>query len=176
MYQYLQSFPTIITRNVNVPAPKALSSGSAIDRWSQLKPSIYNILHWVAWMMGQTNHQPIVWCSKYYICILFIGWGHSKLFVFSFVNIYKKIKKYIEIVFAKKFWRNHENWIILGTSDTWLTSHLSQQTSVSYCRLSDFSICYNSESSTKHYNILVGVSRNCSSKISTIIRSFAKGQ
>ena len=28
--------------------------------------------------------------------------------------------------------------IILGTSDPWSTSHLFQQTSVLYCRLSDF--------------------------------------
>ena len=36
------------------------------------------------------------------------------------------------------------------------------------------SICYTSESSTKHYTVIyVGVSRNCSSKISTFLRSFA---
>ena len=29
-------------------------------------PSIYNILHWFAWTMVQTNRQPSVWCSKYY--------------------------------------------------------------------------------------------------------------
>ena len=28
--------------------------------------SIYNILRWVAWTIGQTNRRPSVWCSKYY--------------------------------------------------------------------------------------------------------------
>ena len=41
----------------------------------------------------------------------------------------KFIKKKIETVFAKNFARNYEKKKILGTSDTWSTSHLSQQTS-----------------------------------------------
>ena len=48
------------------------------------------------------------------------------------------MKKYIETIFAKNFARTYEKKIILGTSDAWSTSHLSQQTSVLYCRLSDF--------------------------------------
>ena len=32
-------------------------------------------------------------------------------------------------MFVKNFARNYENKIILGTSDTWWMSHLSQQTS-----------------------------------------------
>jgi hypothetical protein len=39
-----------------------------------------------------------------------------------------KIKK-IEIIFATNFARNYEKRMILGTSDAWSTSHLSQQTS-----------------------------------------------
>ena len=33
-------------------------------------PSIYNIICWVAWRMGQTNRRPGVWCSKYYLCFM----------------------------------------------------------------------------------------------------------
>ena len=41
--------------------------------------------------------------------------------------------------FAKNFARNYKKKIIiLGTSDAWLTIHLSQRTIVLYCRLSDF--------------------------------------
>ena len=35
--------------------------------------------------------------------------------------------------------RNYEK-MILGTSDLWSTSRLSQQTSALYCKLSDFNI------------------------------------
>ena len=35
-------------------------------------PSIYNILLWVAWTMGQTNRQPRVGCSKYYFLLYFL--------------------------------------------------------------------------------------------------------
>ena len=34
-------------------------------------PSIYNILSWVAWTMGQTNRPPRVWCCKYYFLYTF---------------------------------------------------------------------------------------------------------
>ena len=33
--------------------------------------------------------------------------------------------------------RNYKK-VMFGTSDVWMTSNLSQQTSLSYCRLSDF--------------------------------------
>ena len=43
------------------------------------------------------------------------------------------------MIFEKIFARNYEKIIILGTSDAWMTSHLSvnQLTSLLYCRLSD---------------------------------------
>ena len=44
------------------------------------------------------------------------------------------------MIFVKNFKRNCEKRIILGTSDAWSTSHLSQRTSVLYCRLSDFNL------------------------------------
>ena len=50
-----------------------------------INPSIYNILRWVAWTMGQTNCRPRVCCSKYFFT-LFIDLGHSKLFIFIFCN------------------------------------------------------------------------------------------
>ena len=39
-------------------------------------PSIYNIIRWVAWTMGQTNRRPSIWCSKYF----FFSWFFSKFF------------------------------------------------------------------------------------------------
>ena len=41
------------------------------------------------------------------------------------------------MIFAKNFARNYQKKI-LGTSGGWSMSHLSQPTSVLYCRLSDF--------------------------------------
>ena len=32
-----------------------------------LNPTIFNIIRWVAWLMGRSSHWPSVWCSKYYI-------------------------------------------------------------------------------------------------------------
>ena len=29
-------------------------------------PTVVNEIHWLAGSMGQTNHQPSVWCSKHY--------------------------------------------------------------------------------------------------------------
>ena len=36
-----------------------------------LNPSIYNLIRWVAWPMGQTNRRPSVWCSKCYFFLYF---------------------------------------------------------------------------------------------------------
>ena len=77
-------------------------------------PSIYNILRWVAWTMGQTNRQPRVWCSKYYFFILFIDLGRSKLFIFIFVNLWKiliKLKRFLQGIWQEIMKK------ILGTSD-----------------------------------------------------------
>ena len=37
-----------------------------LDMTQTWNPSIYNIIRWVAWTLGQTNRQPSIWCSKYY--------------------------------------------------------------------------------------------------------------
>ena len=65
----------------------------------------------------------------------FINLGHSKLFFFIFV---------IETIFAKNFARNHENKIILGTSDAWSMSRSSINPVNHielYWRLSDLKSC-----------------------------------
>ena len=64
------------------------SIGGSFDH--SRNPSIYNIIHWVAWTMGQTNRRPRERCSNYYSFILFIDLGHSKLFIFIFVILLKK--------------------------------------------------------------------------------------
>ena len=63
-----------------------------------------------------------------------------KTFRFYFC-IYKKDEKYIETNFAKSFARNHEKEI-LGTSDAWSSSHLSQQTSKPAYHTVDYQIQY----------------------------------
>ena len=59
-----------------------------------------------------------------------LGLRALKTLYFDFCKVIKKI---IERIIAKNFARNDEK-MILGTSDVWSTSHLSQQTSETvYC-------------------------------------------
>ena len=81
----------------------------AIPFWN---PSIYNILHWVAWTMGQTNGRPRVWRSKYYFFYTFYRLLALKTLYFYFCNFSKKIIKWIERIFAKYFARNYDKEII----------------------------------------------------------------
>ena len=71
--------------------------------------------HRVAGTMGQMNHRPSVWCSKYYFFRLFIDLGHLKLFTFIFV-FFKKNKqidwKYFCKEFCKKSWKENNTWNI----------------------------------------------------------------
>ena len=54
-----------------------------------------------------------------------LGLRALKTLIFIFV----KFKKKIERIFAKNFARNYKKKIILGTSDAWSMSHLSQRPS-----------------------------------------------
>ena len=53
-------------------------------------PSIYNILRWVAWTMGQTNCRPRVWTSKYFFFIISYRLRALKTLYFHFCNFLKK--------------------------------------------------------------------------------------
>ena len=82
------------------------------------------------------TRQPNVWCS---IILFIISYRLRALKTLYFHLCKFKENKKINLnnfckEFCKKLWKK----IILGTSDTCSTSHLSQQTSVLYCRLSDF--------------------------------------
>ena len=59
-------------------------------RYSIRNQSIYNILRWVAWTMGQTNRRPRVWCSKYYFSYIFYRLRALKTLYFYFCNFMKK--------------------------------------------------------------------------------------
>ena len=97
-------------------------------------PTIYNIIRWFDGLPGQMTHRPSVWCSKQYFFSWFLlDLGQSKLFIFYFCKFMKNRKmnwNHVCKEFCKKMWKK--------ISETWSTSHLSQQTSVWYCRLSDF--------------------------------------
>ena len=86
-------------------------------------PTIYNIISWFAGPMGQPTRQPGIWHSKYFSVITSYG---LKTLYFHFCSIIKKIEKKNERVVAKNFARLYEKKI-LGTSDAWLTSHLSHR-------------------------------------------------
>ena len=105
-------------------------------------PSIYNILHWFAWTMVQRIVNQGSDVPRIIFFHHFLDLGHSKLFIFIFV-IFRKLREKTKRILAKNFARNDEKKIILGTSDTWSAIRLepsSKQTSVIYCRLTDFMI------------------------------------
>ena len=56
-------------------------------------PSIYNIIRWVAWTMGQTNRRPSVWCSKYNFFHDFLQNSLQKSFQFIFSFFFIKLHK-----------------------------------------------------------------------------------
>ena len=84
----------------------------------------------VAGPMGQMNHWPIVWCSKYYFFSQFLAKILCKNPFIFFCNFTKiKIKPLFYFQSIK---------MILGPSDAWSMRRLTQQPSVLYWRLSDF--------------------------------------
>ena len=88
-------------------------------------PTIYNMICWFAGSLGQMTRQPSVPCIIFFF--------HEKLqkslqkpFQFIFLSIYKIIKMKIKSFECPKSMRNYKKKI-LGRSDTWSTSRLSQR-------------------------------------------------
>ena len=82
-----------------------------------LNPTIFNIIHWVAGLLGQMTHWPSIWCSKHYI--FFYNWN----------DFCKE--------FCKKLWKKNNTWNIRCMIDETIVPS-TQRPSVSYWRLSDF--------------------------------------
>ena len=87
--EQIHKMTTIFPQKDNLfqPRPFWVKVGVILWIWSALQNghikkylSIYNILQWVAWMMGQTNRQP----SKYY----FFSWFLAKFFA-KFLSMYR---------------------------------------------------------------------------------------
>ena len=96
--------------------------------------SIYNILRWVAWTMGQTNHRPRVWCSKYYFFFNSYRLRALKTLYFYFCKSMKEIEKKLN-----QFLQRILKGILKNNNNTWnIRSFVAEsKNSVSYCRLSD---------------------------------------
>ena len=81
----------------------------------------YTLVCWDKWLVDQASEVP---------SIIFFIISHRlralKTLCFYFCKFVKNTKKYFEFIFARKSWKRK---IILGTSDTWSESHLSQQPS-----------------------------------------------
>ena len=93
-------------------------------------PTIYNLIHWFPWSMGQTTRCPSFRRSKYFLFIISYRSRALKTLYFHFYNSIRKISKWMERVFAKNSGRFYEKkQIILGTSNTCLTSCLSHRPS-----------------------------------------------
>ena len=71
-------------------------------------PSIYNIIYWVAWTIGQRNCRPSIWCSKYYFFFMIsckiLYKNPFNLFSYLFHKI-TKIKSFECPKFYKKFFK-----------------------------------------------------------------------
>ena len=106
-----------------------------------LNPSIYNIIRWVAWTMGQTNCRPSVWCSKYYFFSWFLAKFFAKILSIYFLIFFYKITKIkiksFECPKSIESLKNNNTWNIrLLVDDSFVPS--SKQPRVIYCRLTDF--------------------------------------
>ena len=85
-------------------------------------------------MLGRSSHQPSIWWSKYYFDRLktvgcWLGLKAFKTIYFHFCKVIKKMKRYIEKIFAKNFVKDYEKkytWI----SDAWSMRRLSHRPSV----------------------------------------------
>ena len=98
---------------------------------SHRNPSIYNILQWVGWMMGQMNCRPRLWYSKYYFifmisCKILCKNPFNLFSYFCFIKKITKIK--IKSFECPKSIKKYKK-IILGTSDSWSTIRLSHRPS-----------------------------------------------
>ena len=100
-----------------------------LSKYKFINPSIYNILRWVAWTIGQTNRRTRVWCSKYHFFNTFYRLRALKTLYFYFCNFIKKNKKINWKDFCKEFCKKSWKKIILGTSDAWSTIRLSHHPS-----------------------------------------------
>ena len=99
-------------------------------------PTIFDIVRWFAGSMGHTTHRPSVSCSKFFFFIIYYRlWALKTLYTY----FYKVIKK-IERIFAKNFARDYKKKIILGSSEAWLMSRLSQQPSILFWKM--FNFCF----------------------------------
>ena len=113
------------------------SSFQLLITWN---PSIYNIIRWVAWTMGQTNRRQSVWCSKYYFFFMIsckiLCKNPFNFFSYFFFKIKKiKIKSFDCPKSIKSIKRNNTWNIRLLVDNSFVPS--SKQPSVIYCRLTD---------------------------------------
>ena len=104
--------------------------------------SIYNIIRWYGSMTGQKTRWPSVWCSKHYFFIISYRLRADKTIYFCFLNLQKN-KKINWKGFCKKFckilWKKNNTWNTRPlVNESFIT--LAQQTSVLYCRLTDFKV------------------------------------
>ena len=119
-------------------------------------PSIYNIICWFAGPMGQTTRRPCFWCSKYFFFIesckilcktlsIYISYKITKIRIKSF-ECPKSIRK-----FEKK---------VLGTSDTWSMSRLSDRSSKPAYYIVDCRISERCNALRRHIDFFVFIYKN----------------
>ena len=108
--------------------------------WLCKNPSIYNILHWVAWTIGQTNCRPRVWCSFFHT---FYRFKALKTLYFYFCNSIKKwenkFKGFLQRI-LQDIMKKDNAWNIMRlVNDSFVQS--SKQPSILFCRLTEFKVC-----------------------------------
>ena len=102
--------------------------------------SIYNIILWVAWTMGQMNCPPSVWYSKYYFFFHdLLQNSLQKSFQFIFLFFYEITKIKIKSFYCPKSIesiKRDNNWNIRLLVDDYSVP-LSKEPSIIYFRLTD---------------------------------------
>ena len=99
-------------------------------------PTISNMIRWFAGTNDSSTKRLMFQVLSFFSQFLakfFAKIVSIYLFIFFFQKFTKIRIKSFECLKSIKNYRKK----MLGTSDTWSTNHLSQQTSVSYCRLSN---------------------------------------
>ena len=123
-----------------------------------LNPTIFNIICWLAGSMGQTTHQPSVWCSKYYLFFIIsfkILCKNCSIYLLIFYKFTKIRIKSFECPMSIKYYEKIDAWNIRRLVDKLFVTS-TQRTSVLYCRLSDFSwwrcTAWKIETSKRYFN------------------------
>ena len=113
--------------HVTFPFPSSKNSivTSVAEIWN---PTIFNIIHWVAGT-NDSSTKRLTFQALFFPIISFKILCKNCFHFFSYFSFYNFTKIKVKSFESPKSIRNYERKIMLGTSDAWLMSRLSNRTS-----------------------------------------------